>query len=644
MNYSKFIFSNIVSVCYNVISKSETNSFFIDSSNNIINDYVITLEKFEEAVNKLCGDAKFLASCVIDVFIDRGMMVPAIVHSKKGIIRAYKMGEYSKLTRTQLDSFISMLYEYQEYIDDDLGKTEFEKLCVLYFNNAISQGFFPQQANYEDDCYSVCYSLFGPRVTEGKISYKVDSDYTLIAKFCDHKSQYVKFNANGQIYITTSIRIPSRISFFKTGFAYKYSRIRQMFVSNPNLNIYVNTYTRFLTLKAIGNNKKNQYLSICAELYQITKLSNGLFFQDKEDLLASDSRILEGINSGLWKYWCYKNDALNKTNLDIFKKDSDVGAFLSLESEPSFDKSRDWDSSIDSAAIILFNTAFLIDAVFKAKGIKSNFNNLNLIFKNGIGIFGTNQIIADYFNARYQYYKCSFVNNQLSVEELVRNASKELLNLSLEARRHLDFCDNVLEKSSAHFTSYKMLLIVFSTEEEFPPIVFDKLNELLFEGIGNDKYCRVYGVSDEVLDLSRLIADNNSLIESRKLKLCTYDCSKISKIRCVEGKVKDSSIAKIINKIIDNYDEGLSRIGLEPQNFSIPCGDNSLVLTPISGNGFSINQSSQIIKSLDNGCSTNAYNIALYLNQSTLNIGTIDSIGKAAFIEVSGKANNINFD
>ena len=100
INYSNFFFPNIVSACYDVINKSVTNCAFYDSKENLINDYVITLEQFEKSINEYSDDAKFLASCVIDVFIDRGMMVPAIVHSKHGIIRAYKMGEYSKLTKT----------------------------------------------------------------------------------------------------------------------------------------------------------------------------------------------------------------------------------------------------------------------------------------------------------------------------------------------------------------------------------------------------------------------------------------------------------------------------------------------------------------------------------------------------------------
>lgn len=167
---------------------------------------------------------------------------------------------------------------------------------------------------------------------------------------------------------------------FKTGFAYKYSRIRRLYDSEHPSNNYVHTYTQYLTLRAIGNNKKNQYLSICAELYQITKLNADFFSQSEEEVSDNYGSILSGINSGLWKYWCFKNAALNTTTYDIFAKDKDTGAILLLESEPPFDKSENWDDSIDSVAYVLFNVAFLIDAVFRAKKFKSKFSSLNLIF------------------------------------------------------------------------------------------------------------------------------------------------------------------------------------------------------------------------------------------------------------------------
>ena len=118
----------------------------------MIDEIIITHCYFKNKIAEIYDRPELLASSVVDVFIDHGMMVPAIVHTDLGIVRAYKMGEYSKLTRSQIESFAAMLYQYQDMIDSELGKTELEKLCVLFFNAAINRGIFPQQAHYEDDC------------------------------------------------------------------------------------------------------------------------------------------------------------------------------------------------------------------------------------------------------------------------------------------------------------------------------------------------------------------------------------------------------------------------------------------------------------------------------------------------------------
>lgn len=647
INYSKFFFPNIVSACYDVINKSVTNCAFYDSKENLINDYVITLEQFEKSINKYSNDAKFLASCVIDVFIDRGMMVPAIVHSKHGIIRAYKMGEYSKLTKTELDSFVAMLYEYQENIKAELGKTEFEKLCVLYFNDAIAKDVFTQQAKYEDDCYSICYSLFGPRVTASKVSYTADYNSTLITNFCSNDNKYVIYSGGKYTILPASINNSSRLSMFKTGFAYKYSRIRQLYDSEHPANNYVHTYTQYLTLRAIGNNKKNQYLSICAELYQITKLNISFFSQSEEEISANYGNILSGINSGLWKYWCFKNDALNTTTFDLFNKNKDAGAILLLDAEPPSDKSERWDTSIDNAAYLLFNVAFLIDAVFREKKFKNKFSSLNSIFRDEKGAFGKKQEISDCLNQLQQYYKHLFTESGLSREKLEKEASSRFLTLTIELRRQLELCDNMLENSTAHNSTYKTLLTVFSDKGEFPSIVSVGLKELFFEGISNSVYCRVYGISEGFVDLSGIIEENSSIIKENDLKLIMLDGGQLQKIQSVSDKVKDSQKAKVINSIIDNFKKVLHmpNCDCEPKQYPMSY-NNSLVLTPISDDGLSISQISKIMEAFAGRCSLATFNITVNQNvinaNGTLEVGTIDSIGTATFIESSGENNIIN--
>lgn len=240
-----------------------------------------------------------------------------------------------------------------------------------------------------------------------------------------------------------------------------------------------------------------------------------------------------------------------------------------------------------------------------------------------------------------------FTENGLSREKLEKEASNLLLTLKSQLRRQLELCDNMLENSTAHNSSYKTLLTVFSNKGEFPPIVYAGLKELYFESISNSIYCRIYGVSDGFVDLSGIIEENSSIIKENELKLVMLDGGQLQKIQSVEDKVKDSQTAKVINSIIDNFKEVLHipNCDCEPKQYPMSHG-NSLVLTPISDNGLPVSQIPQIMEALVGRCSLATFNITVNQNiinaNGTFEIGTIDSIATATFIESSGENNNIN--
>ena len=122
-------------------------------------------------------------------------------------------------------------------------------------------------------------------------------------------------------------------------------------------NMHVHTYIQYLTLRSIGNNKKNQFLSLCAELFQILSLPNDLFAFSEETKDTSD-RIISGINSGIWKYWCFQNDAYNITTQQIFEKDKQAGALLLYDQDPVSDLKSDWGLAIGIAGELLYYAAF----------------------------------------------------------------------------------------------------------------------------------------------------------------------------------------------------------------------------------------------------------------------------------------------
>jgi len=185
--FGTFEFPNWLAACYQAISSLEPGdpNYLSAKGEPLADEVIITHRLLSNSLEGVAPDPRHTASCAIDVLIDRGMIVPSVVHTPDGqVLRAYKKGEYSKLTETQLDAFQAMLYQYRQKTGRKLGKTEFEKLCVCFFRTAILLGHFKQQPDYEDECYSICYSLYGPRVSTSPLSYKVGSDSTLITKFC----------------------------------------------------------------------------------------------------------------------------------------------------------------------------------------------------------------------------------------------------------------------------------------------------------------------------------------------------------------------------------------------------------------------------------------------------------------------------
>lgn len=96
---------------------------------------VISVNLLEKYIEEKCGEHDtFAISNLIDIFIDKGIFVPSVVHTERNdILRAYKIGEVAKLTILEMELFVHMLGIYMERTGKDvLDKTEFEKLCVLF--------------------------------------------------------------------------------------------------------------------------------------------------------------------------------------------------------------------------------------------------------------------------------------------------------------------------------------------------------------------------------------------------------------------------------------------------------------------------------------------------------------------------------
>ncbi|NLZ66854.1 MAG: hypothetical protein GX910_04295 [Clostridiaceae bacterium] len=519
IEYSKYQFPSILSNCYQMISQinPKLQSYTNSQKKRIDDEIIVTYGAICECISLDTKSRLQLASSVVDVLIDRGVIVPSIVHTENGILRAYKMGEYSKLTRSQIEAFAAMLYEYQTMIEDVLNKTEFEKLCVLFFRMLQNKGIFPQQETFEDGCYSICYSLYGPRVSTSNVSYKVGADSALITDFCniDDKKRILVSQKHGK-YIIHPIGQEQKYKSYTTAFAYTYSYLRKVFSkhntavpekkSKTKWNMFVRTYIQYLTLRAIGNNKKNQFLSLCAELDQIVQLPSNLF-SFMEDNRDSVERILSGINSGIWKYWCYKNEALEKTTNNIFEIDQRAGTLLLFEQEPVFDQHSNWQVAIDKAGELLYRSAFFINEVLTALNAHSKLMTKDGIYKssklNGSSSRKTIFTLGSYYNKDKR-----IVEIRHKIEQSVRVRAKQddfitwcenkLSKIKQEARSQLNVCDAILSnRGISNYIFFEKVLILYSRTGEFPEIASAELNELLLDGIKNRECIRIFGFTEE---------------------------------------------------------------------------------------------------------------------------------------------------
>ena len=531
VDYNKFDFPNILASCYQAISEiNPEKQDFINFEGKPVEEPILTHDMFCQAIIPNNFNTQYLASCVIDIFIDCGTIVPSIVYTKSGnIIRAYKLGEYSKLTKSQIESFAAMLYEYQDMIDSGLGLTEFEKLCVLFFKMLIEKRIFQEQESYEDGCYSICYSLYGPRVSTSAVSYKVGSYSALITKFCSSKENERIVNIYNGKYVINTVSCDPKLKKIASAFAFQYSEIWRVFQNEKGMRTpWVRSYTEYLTLRAIGNNRKNQYLSLCAELRQVTLLLEEYF---NLELSADNEKklrlILSGIDSGLWKYWCYSNNALDKTTEEIVRQDKRAGSMLLLDPEPAYDENKIWQDIIRKAGEFLYEIAFFINEILKVIHKTKCISKSNVIIdgkeeryfhtKNGIFVFKDVNFNERFPNAgifKFRSYNNPDKNIKMireSVETIVTKHSKtsdfvnwykiELKKQKKEAKLQLDLCDIILANYSPSVTSYKKYLIVYSKNGLFPKY-FSTTNvlakqELRLYGLSEKNNVKIFGLTQE---------------------------------------------------------------------------------------------------------------------------------------------------
>lgn len=283
------------------------------------NEYI----SFDDIVSQLVffgfekEKAKLFASLMLDVFIDNGVVVPRMHLSDNKIIRLYKFGEVARLTVHDFELFADVLYRYSDEEERLIGKTEMEKITVLFFkkyNNCFNTD------NNEAESYRICFSKFGPRISSSEYRYKVNQGTALTEKF--EESGYIR-EVGGEINVSTnsssnkSISVNSRVLF-----AHGLSQIHHYYINaqskDPKNDVfnYIDNYTRLLTLFSIGDDENDKILSLIAEVDLIRTIK--VFNTEKiKTYFYALQKNIDGVLSGVWKYFCY----IREENLlrDIFE-------------------------------------------------------------------------------------------------------------------------------------------------------------------------------------------------------------------------------------------------------------------------------------------------------------------------------------
>lgn len=343
----------------------ENSKGFIDAWGKEIKRKIITLHCLFDKLKKYAvskqtfsgeeylGDTDHVDFCIvsniIDVLIDRGMLVPEIVHTLNGnIVRAYRCGEVAKLSYKEFELFSYMLSHYAGHVwkNDEvrekipnspkyIGKREAEQLCVLFFRKAARLGLFEKLYNLsekadEDDAYSIYYTLYGPTISRTiNRKYEVNEKDTLVdalasygyvqeagrdeytiseAKFGDLDNRWKRFAhnfANEMLFLKNCF--PSREDrekFFES--QNKRSRISDVDQLKRSVLSRVRSFEQLLTIMSIGENEMQQTLSIVADIKVIADMR----VNQTHTAMLYIKNHMKCIGEGIWKSRCFMTDDL----------------------------------------------------------------------------------------------------------------------------------------------------------------------------------------------------------------------------------------------------------------------------------------------------------------------------------------------
>ena len=280
----------------------------------------ISFDNIKEKIGIVVKDPlkiKILGSLILDVFIDNGVIVPRVKFNDNHLVRIFKFGEVAKLTANDFVMFAMVLAQYSNLLKRGLDKTEIEKVSVIFFRR-YNNNF--NLENNEAEAFRICYSKFGPRISSSDVQYSISQGQALtdiliesgfITKIGDKYdvcplSQREELNNVNQLQRSLFTGKLQKLN--------EYYLLAQKTYTNNEVFKYINSYIRLLTLISIGGSKQDKLLSLIAEV-DLIKSRTISKHEDLSIVANVLNSIIDGVLSGVWKYYCYKNNGLQ----DIFK-------------------------------------------------------------------------------------------------------------------------------------------------------------------------------------------------------------------------------------------------------------------------------------------------------------------------------------
>lgn len=462
-----FLFNKYISKVYDLIFSKPATESYINSNGNKITKNVISIKILESYIRDCEIEYdRYAVSNLIDIFIDRGIFVPSVVHTENQfIIRVYKGGEVAQITEKEMTLFSYMLGVYLDHVRRDyLDKIEYEKLCVIFFRSAVNNIFPNLPANKmtaeEGDQYEISYAKFGPRVSLVQGERYEAGQKTLLAdemKELDLLGLRRKVNAKGdyteKYYIIDKQKCFEDSTWSEAAniFAYDFSILRTEFIMCKKLEIngelfrYIPSYNKFLTLLSIGNNEKERLLSLIAEVYLFLNVRiTGLSMRRS---IVKIRNVYDGICSGVWKYCCYQQDALLERMFERLSKINPNILRLSIEYvSKAVDRNPNIVEYIQECGGFLQRLAY--DLYWIGKKYNINFSNVSSDFA----------FAVPENRDRENYYETLDDDKIRYVIQKYR----------MEAGALIDKCDIFLKEEAMFYEVVKSVFVIYSDKPAFP--------------------------------------------------------------------------------------------------------------------------------------------------------------------------------